>query len=33
MEDPDQKEDEELKILAITIDEVGNIDTIEDFEK
>lgn len=33
MEDPDQKEDEELQILAITIDEDGNINTIKDFEK
>lgn len=33
MEDPDQKDDEELTILAITIDDVGNVETIEDFKK
>jgi hypothetical protein len=33
MEDPDQEEDEEMKILAITIDETGKVETIKDFEK
>jgi len=33
MEDPDQKEGEEIRILAITIDKDKNVDTIKDFEK
>jgi uncharacterized protein YdcH (DUF465 family) len=33
MEDPDQKEGEDLRILAITIDKDKNVETIEDFEK
>lgn len=33
MEDPAQKEDEELKILAITIDSDGAVNTIKDFKK
>ena len=33
MEDPDQKDEEKLKILAITIDHKRNVDSIKDFKK
>jgi hypothetical protein len=33
MEDPDQNDEETLKILAITIDQKRNVESIKDFKK